>query len=132
VRSSLLRDHGAFDPDAALGGAPDYELWLRLAPHTQFAFIDEPLVLYRIHAAQMSSSSEAMQRANLVVLEKFAASNPELVRRYGSVFAAARGMRLQLAGEPGRGRSDLLAALRRNPSSAFAWRWLVRSFVSGA
>src|SRR5439155_19287913 len=44
VRRSLLEEYGAFDPDPALFGSPDYELWLRLAPLTEFVHVRDPLV----------------------------------------------------------------------------------------
>src|SRR5205085_9410361 len=55
VRRDLLETYGAFDPDRGLWGSIDYELWLRLLPHTEFAYVPEPLVLYRVHERQMSA-----------------------------------------------------------------------------
>jgi glycosyltransferase involved in cell wall biosynthesis len=132
VRRALLDEHGAFDPDPALAGAPDYDLWLRLAPHTQFALVDEPLLLYRIHPGQMSGDGRAMHEASLVALDKLAARDPEVVRAEAAAYAFGRGMRLQLAGRPGGGRREFIAALRVRPVYPLAWRWLLRSFVSSS
>jgi glycosyltransferase involved in cell wall biosynthesis len=45
VRRSALEHVGSFDPLMLL--APDYELWLRLARHYDFDYVDEILVDYR-------------------------------------------------------------------------------------
>lgn len=126
VRRSLLEEHGAFDPDPGLAGSPDYELWLRLAPLTEFQYLPEPLLLYRVHGGQMSASRWRMERGTLLALEKAAAGRPDLVAGLRTEWLVAFGMRRCLAGEPGRGRGDLLAALASRPWSAAAWKWLVR------
>jgi glycosyltransferase involved in cell wall biosynthesis len=41
LRRELFELYGAFDDDPRLRGTEDYDLWLRLAPHTRFAFLDE-------------------------------------------------------------------------------------------
>ena len=42
----------------------DYDLWTRLAPHTQFANLPELLLLYRTHNAQVSTEKQEEQRRN--------------------------------------------------------------------
>ena len=81
VRKALLDEHGAFDPDPTLFGSPDYELWLRLAPHTEFAYVDEPLLLYRAHGGQMSADVVRMIDGTLAALGKSAPAGPALRRR---------------------------------------------------
>ena len=131
VRRSLLDEYGSFDPDPALGGSPDYDLWLRLAPNTEFALIDETLLLYRVHGAQMSAQ-RAIHESALVALDKFRRRDPELAREEAAALALATGKHRQLAGSPGRGRRELLEALRRRPAYGAAWRWLLRSFIKPA
>jgi glycosyltransferase involved in cell wall biosynthesis len=74
VRRALLDRHGAFDPDPGLYGSPDYELWLRLAPHAEFVFVDEPLLLYRVHDGQMSADTLRMIDGTIAALRKAAPS----------------------------------------------------------
>ena len=81
VRRALLEEHGAFDPDPALFGSPDYELWLRLAPFTEFAYVDEPLLLYRVHGGQMSADLVRMVEGTIAALRKSAPPGPERDRR---------------------------------------------------
>lgn len=129
VRTALLREHGAFDPDPGLTGSPDYELWLRLVPVTEFAYIDERLLLYRVHGGQMSAGRRRMELGALLALEKAAARRPDLVAADPVAWRTAFGMRRCLAGEPGRGRRDLLAALARRPWAIDTWKWLARRAV---
>jgi glycosyltransferase involved in cell wall biosynthesis len=132
VRRGLLDEHGPFDPDPGLGGSPDYDLWLRLAPHTRFASLAQALLLYRVHGAQMSGDARAMQESALAALQKLRERDPDAARREAAAFALAVGIRRQLAGHRGRGRRELLAAVRRRPGYPLAWRWLLRSFVRSA
>lgn len=55
VRKSVLAHSGIFKP--ALIGGQDFDLWLRIAKQTQFAWVREPLVFMRKHAGNISSSA---------------------------------------------------------------------------
>ena len=50
----------------------DYDLWLRLAPHTRFANLEEPVLLYRRHARQVSVE-ELDEQARRLVAVRYAA-----------------------------------------------------------
>ncbi len=52
VRRGVFESVGAFDPEFDL--SIDYDLWLRVAPHFEFAAIDEPLVYYRTGHGNLS------------------------------------------------------------------------------
>jgi glycosyltransferase involved in cell wall biosynthesis len=129
LRRSLVDRHGAFDPDPALGGSPDYELWLRLAPRTEFAFVDQALLLYRVHGGQMSSAERAMHRSALEALERAHARDPELVARHRASYRLGLGVHRCLAGETGRGRRDLLAVVCARPLRLSGWMWLFRALL---
>ena len=126
IRRELLDEHGTFDPDPGLRGSPDYELWLRLAPLTEFAYIPGPLLAYRVHGGQMSAGRREMELGALLALEKAAAKSPQLAVREREAWLRACGMRRCLAGLPGRGRRELLGALVRRPWAVATWKWLVR------
>ena len=64
----LLDEAGGFDP--ALSYGADWDLWLRLAVLTEFCYVDEPLVFYRQHGANMSLSAPLVESDSLLVLEK--------------------------------------------------------------
>lgn len=55
VRKQVLANAGIFKP--ALIGGQDFDLWLRIAKQTQFAWVREPLVFMRKHAGNISSSA---------------------------------------------------------------------------
>jgi glycosyltransferase involved in cell wall biosynthesis len=65
---SLFASAGNFDP--ALSQCADWEMWIRLASHTDFLYLDEPLVMYRQHNNNMSRSAPLLERDSLMVLEK--------------------------------------------------------------
>jgi len=71
----LLVEVGGFDPDLSLGA--DWDLWLRLASRTTFAYVDEPLVRYRIHEANMSREVALLERDSVRLLKK-ALADPAL------------------------------------------------------
>ena len=123
IRRALLDEHGAFDEDPELWGSPDYELWLRLGRVTTFGYLDEPLLVYRVHGAQMSADVTRMSRGAVAALEKHNSgrNDPDYLRRLGMLRCLAR--------MPGRGRNELLRALRRRPFDPSAWKWLVRSLA---
>jgi glycosyltransferase involved in cell wall biosynthesis len=56
VRRECLEDVGVFDPSLRM--AIDWDLWLRMSMKYEFDFVDENLISYRIHSAQMSSNQE--------------------------------------------------------------------------
>ena len=65
---SLFEEVGCFDP--ALSQCADWELWVRLSLRTDFCYLDEPLVYYRLHDSNMSASAKLLERDSLRVLGK--------------------------------------------------------------
>jgi glycosyltransferase involved in cell wall biosynthesis len=129
IRRSLLDRHGAFDQDPALWGSPDYELWLRLAPVAEFVYVDEPLLLYRVHGGQMSADARRMSLGTLAALEKTRLRFPDLVEQIRPLYDRRVGMLRCVARLPGRGRRDLLRAIRHRPGDLVAWKWLLRGLA---
>jgi hypothetical protein len=56
--------------DVALVRASDWDLWLKLARRTEFAYIDEPLTGYQFHGANISLDRELLFRASAEVMER--------------------------------------------------------------
>ncbi|MCS6806057.1 MAG: glycosyltransferase [Blastocatellia bacterium] len=77
---SLALAAGGFDPLLSLGA--DWDMWIRLGALTEFLYVDEPLVWYREHGANMSRDAALLERDSLRVLQKgFAmAALPESLR----------------------------------------------------
>ena len=70
----LALEHGGFTSDPALQGVDDYDLWLRLAAAgVTFSYVPEPLAVYRVHSAAMSTDQVRMASARLALFEKLAA-----------------------------------------------------------
>ncbi len=65
---ALFLEQGGFDP--ALSQCADWEMWLRLAAVTSFLYLDEPLIQYRQHGANMSRQVPLLEKDSLRVLEK--------------------------------------------------------------
>lgn len=85
VRRSVLEHVGAFDNRLEL--AIDYDLWLRVARHYPFDFIDEPLVKYRTGHGNLSKriveriTSVLSTMRRCLVRRGNAANTPEEVQR---------------------------------------------------
>jgi glycosyltransferase involved in cell wall biosynthesis len=55
LRTAALREIGGFDP--LMLSAQDYDVWLRLAEKYAVAYVDQPLVIYHVHAGEQISKS---------------------------------------------------------------------------
>ena len=131
LRRDLLTRHGAFDEDPRMRGTEDFELWLRLSPHTTFAYVDEPLLVYRVHPGNLGQGRQ-MGLGYVTVMEKMEQLYPDRVAGLGVPYWRMLGYHRSYFGLEGRGRRELLRVLRRHPRDRFAWRWLVRSFRPAA
>ena len=69
VRRSAIERSGAFNP--ALSQCADWDLWLRLSRVTTFAVVPGELVLYRVHANNMSADISLLERDTFGVLDAF-------------------------------------------------------------
>lgn len=64
VRREVFERFGGFSEDYRY--AMDYELWLRLAPHTRVCQLDEALTAFRVHAGSASTANRvAAKREDL-------------------------------------------------------------------
>ena len=128
IRRDILTRHGAFDEDPRLRGTEDFELWLRLAPHTTFAYVDEPLLVYRLHTSNLGRG-EQMGLGYVTVMEKMEQRHPDLVAGLGPPYWRMLGYHRCYFGLRGRGRRELFRVLLRDPRDPFARTWLARSFL---
>lgn len=136
VRRALLDGAGGFDEDPCLAIAEDYELWLRLASQTCFAWVARPLLYYRIHPASYSN--------NLVLtVERLRAARRRAAERSPAVRDGLAGLETRLlarwllelgrahllAGSAAQGRQALGQSLRLWPGDAHVWVWLALSLL---
>jgi glycosyltransferase involved in cell wall biosynthesis len=74
VRRECVDKVGLFDETLKMG--IDWDLWLRISAGYTFAYVDEPLLFYRIgHSGQMSKNLEERQRCSDRIMSKFVLEN---------------------------------------------------------
>jgi glycosyltransferase involved in cell wall biosynthesis len=71
---TVLCERGVFTTtggfDSAFSQCADWDMWIRVATHTRFTYLDEELVTYRMHGASMSRNVPLFERDSIAVLEK--------------------------------------------------------------
>jgi len=76
ARREILLKEAGFDETLKMG--IDWELWLRVSLRAHFAYVDEPLILYRMgHPGQMSRNQQERQRAADRIMDRFRRDHPE-------------------------------------------------------
>ncbi|NQT82438.1 glycosyltransferase [bacterium] len=134
VRKECFEKAGPFDPK--MKRCNDYDLWLRIALHYEFDFVDEPLHLYREGHVRMSSDGMAMIRGAFRVQRKFLrhCECPHMIKR--SAVRAATSDKYWLLGRlyveegrKGKGRLAFLHALRYSPANLSPMKALIGSFM---
>jgi hypothetical protein len=76
---ALLAEVGGFDENLSL--CADWDLWVRLSARTTFAYVDEPLTVYRQSIGSMSRNPRLLEQDTLALLHKaFSGPNPPGVR----------------------------------------------------
>jgi glycosyltransferase involved in cell wall biosynthesis len=68
IPTSLFETVGGFD--SSLSMSADLDLLVRMARRAQVAIVNEPLVDYRVHAANMSRDVELMEHDMLLIFER--------------------------------------------------------------
>lgn len=106
LRRSLFDQHGGFDE--SLPACEDYDLWLRIACHTQVWLLDAPLIIKRGgHADQLSYRHWGMDRFRVAALSKLLGQGrltPE--QRQATVRVLNQKCRILADGAAKRGRAD--------------------------
>ncbi|WP_426208420.1 glycosyltransferase family 2 protein [Massilia sp. TWP1-3-3] len=67
-RRDLFQQCGGFDEAPELMAVEDYDMWLRMSRRCRFAYIDAPLLLYRVHGMAASGSKSRMACKHFAVL----------------------------------------------------------------
>lgn len=70
LRREAWKKFGGFCEDRELVAVEDYEMWLRLAREHAIVYVDECLLLYRVHASAASSSRARMAGKHFKVLTR--------------------------------------------------------------
>ncbi len=120
ARRECFERAGYYDED--LVASEDWDMWLRVARHYRFSFVDKVVVAIRLHDGNLTGPSSPhfaeVLGARTVPLDKLF-RDPDLPPRVRALRAAAyanvhlfRGQRWLQAGEPGRALRSLGAAVR--------------------
>jgi glycosyltransferase involved in cell wall biosynthesis len=122
VRRAEFLAAGGFDP--ALSMSADWDLLLRMLLNGGIAYVDEPLVLYRLHDANMSRNVKVMEHDMRYAFAKAFADPrlPDSARRrkrhaYGRLYRMLAGS-YRDAGHRADAARALIAAVRHEPSVA--------------
>jgi hypothetical protein len=129
VRKECLDQIGNFDEKIRRPTSQDYDLWFRIARHYELAYVEEPLILHRLHDANASLRTLAMLEDGLYVVRKALRADPELGRSLGRGVVDRRLFELHVsvgwhhhdAGRTAEARSAFLQALRHRWFSTRAW-----------
>jgi glycosyltransferase involved in cell wall biosynthesis len=80
VRRTCLETFGGLDESFEMGN--DWDMWLRISTRFEFAYVDEPLVSYRVgHEGQMSKKIETRQRCTDRTMARFLENFPGAVSK---------------------------------------------------
>ena len=123
VRASVLEEVGLCDPAIPGNTVQDYDLWLRIARRSRFAFVPEPLTVFRVHSAQGQQAWGAVLAEEAHLMERTIAREG-LARR-----KAIRRRMASLYDELGTTQMDCggLRPARRSFARSLGWKWTRRA-----
>lgn len=118
VRRAALEEVGGVNQAMKGNSCQDYDLWLRLARRWRFAYVPEPLLIYRLHPGQGLWNRRRMLADELDLLARMIAAyripcTSALEARIARVHEELGVAHLD-AGDPGAARGEFLRALRRH------------------
>jgi glycosyltransferase involved in cell wall biosynthesis len=76
VRRSVLAEVGQFNIDRYMHGVEDYEMWLRIAFQHKLAWLDEPLIRYRLQPSGLGANRARSTRRTIDIVRSFQRSHP--------------------------------------------------------
>jgi glycosyltransferase involved in cell wall biosynthesis len=140
VRRECLAKVGIFDEDIRRPTTQDWDLCFRIARYHELAYIDKPLILYRVHESNATKRDLDMQEDILYVLQKALRTDANLRRKLGRALVNNRLFELALgiaylhhaAGRSADARRYSVQTLRHRPSCRLAWSICVRNSLPPA
>jgi glycosyltransferase involved in cell wall biosynthesis len=132
-RRECIEKVGSFDEKLSRLGCEDRDLWLRIAKHYRFAYIDKVLARYRVRGSSMSKDASKMLEARYYVIKKFASGNKFFILKRRALQQVHResGDELLEIGEYAQARKEYLKALAFWPFSFWTWFNLTKTFLKG-
>jgi glycosyltransferase involved in cell wall biosynthesis len=137
IRKKCLSATFRFDPDIRRASVEDYDLFMRFARFHDLAYLDEPLVLYRMHASNATKQFLTMQKGELYVIRKALVVDPQLIKEIGRskvngrLFDLLFGIGYHYRQDSRRtdARHHFFQALRHRPCSLHTWLLYLASFL---
>ena len=130
VRKECFDRIGLFDEK--LPASEDWDMWIRLSTHYQFDYVNEPLVLYRVHEKRISTNPYAKMQAAKLMFKKFSiylntSVNHRKILGYwhyqlGGIYCEC--------GDIGKGRKEFMKAISKDPYFFIYYICLFASFFS--
>jgi glycosyltransferase involved in cell wall biosynthesis len=127
VRKECFDRVGVFDEKLPAG--EDWDMWIRLSKYYQFDYVNEPLVLYRIHEKRTSENPFAKIRAAKLMFKKISTHLNTSVNqrkilgywhnRLGGIYCEC--------GDMGKGRKEFRKAISKDP---YSFTYYIRLFAS--
>ncbi len=123
VRRRSFEDAGGFDPE--LIRFEDWDLWLRIARHGSFLFVDRPLVEVRISSDSLSTDMAAA----VADLEHMASKHQSCARFLSAASSYILGEQCMQGGEVREARRHLARAVSLAPENGWYWLALAASLA---
>ena len=136
ARRDTIEAAGQFDEDPVLVATEDYDLWLRMAKIGELAYLDAPLVNYRLTPGQLSDDERFLRGIDRI-MEKVIAAGGDAPDLRPHVDRRRAGVRLDAAYHLARGgrgaeaRGYLRQARRLGAGFGAVWKTWLRSFAGG-
>lgn len=120
IKKECINRVGLFDEN--LSASQDFDLWIRLAKHYYFDYINEPLFFYRVHEKRITTNPQKRLRAKKLLYTKHSEELDRLVdntqaRKILGFWHYVLGVLYCQCGEIGQGKKELIMAIRNDPSS---------------
>jgi glycosyltransferase involved in cell wall biosynthesis len=84
LKRECLDKVGLFDEQIDFG--EEYDLWIRISREFDFEYIEEPLVVYRVHEKKLSTDYNVMIRGKEAQLQKHAQLFAANRKNYGAIY----------------------------------------------
>lgn len=122
IRRECFKRAGLFDPN--LSSSQDWDMWLRIARHYRFDYVDEIVAKYYVHGRQISFN----MKKYIPGRERFIRKHLDIWKnpRVLSVHLSQMGLLLLLSGEPDKGLRYLLYSIGIAPFNVENYQALLR------
>ncbi len=111
IKRECFKRAGLFDPD--LSSSQDWDMWLRIAKHYRFDYVDEIVAKYYVHGRQISFNMKKYipGRERFIRKHKDIWKNPKVL----SIHLSQMGLLLLIGGDPKRGLNYLANSISISP-----------------